>query len=91
MASHRSTVYYTGHVQGVGFRYTTHSIARNHEVTGYVRNLPDGRVELVVEGAPHETDTFLEAIRDRLTNHIRDERHDIGPATGEFTTFEIRH
>jgi acylphosphatase len=90
-ASHRSTVIYTGHVQGVGFRYTTHSIARNHEVTGYVRNLPDGRVELVVEGDRRETDAFLEAIRDRLGNHIRDERRDTGPATGEFTTFEIRH
>jgi acylphosphatase len=88
---HRSTVYYTGHVQGVGFRYTTHSIARNHEVTGYVRNLPDGRVELVAEGNRHQTDAFLKAIRDRLSNHIRDERNDIGPATGEFTTFEIRH
>ena len=90
-ALHRSTVYYTGHVQGVGFRYIAHSIARNHEVTGYVRNLPDGRVELVVEGDRKEIDTFLEAIRDRLGNHIRDERRDIGPATGEFTTFEIRH
>jgi acylphosphatase len=88
---HRSTVYYTGHVQGVGFRYTTHSIARNHEVTGYVRNLPDGRVELVVEGDRKETDAFLEAIRDQLGNHIRDERRDIGPTTGEFSTFQIRH
>ena len=88
---HRSTVYYTGHVQGVGFRYTTQSIARNHEVTGYVRNLPDGRVELVVEGDRRETDAFLEAICDRLGNHIRDERRDVGPATGEFKTFEIRH
>jgi acylphosphatase len=88
---HRHTVTYTGHVQGVGFRYTTHSIARDHEVTGYVRNLPDGRVELVVEGDRRETDTFLEAIRDRLGNHIRDECRDIGPATGEFSTFEIRH
>jgi acylphosphatase len=87
---HRYTVYYTGHVQGVGFRYAAHSIARGHEVTGYVRNLPDGRVELVVEGDRHEADTFLEAVRDRLANHIRDERRDIGPATGEFTTFEIR-
>ena len=90
-APQRSTVYYKGHVQGVGFRYTTHAIARGHNVTGYVRNLPDGRVELVVEGDRHETDTFLEAIRDRLANHIRDERRDIGPATGEFTTYEIRH
>lgn len=87
----RCTVYYSGQVQGVGFRYTAHSIARSHAVIGYVRNLPDGRVELVVEGNRHETNAFLEAIRDRLANHIRDERHDIGPATGEFTTFEIRH
>ena len=90
MPAHRHTVYYTGHVQGVGFRYTAHSIARSHDVTGYVRNLPDGRVELVAEGDRHEIDAFLEAIRDRLANHIRDERRDIGPATGEFTTFEIR-
>jgi acylphosphatase len=91
MPTQRHTIHYTGHVQGVGFRYTTHSIARNHEVTGYVRNLPDGRVELVAEGDRQEMNAFLEAIRDRLGNHIRDERHDIGPATGEFTTFEIRH
>jgi acylphosphatase len=90
-SSHRHTVTYTGHVQGVGFRYTTHSIARNHAVTGYVRNLPDGRVELVAEGTRQETDAFLKAIRARLDNHIRDERHDISPATGEFNSFEIRH
>ena len=89
--SHRHTVIYTGHVQGVGFRYTTHSIARSHNVTGYVRNLADGRVELVVEGDRHEIDAFLEAVRDRLGNHIRDERQDIGPATREFASFEIRH
>jgi acylphosphatase len=90
-AHNRHTVYYTGHVQGVGFRYTTHSIARNHQVTGYVRNLPDGRVELVAEGNRQEIDAFLEAIRDRLANHIRDERCDVGPATGEFSRFDIRH
>jgi acylphosphatase len=87
----RHTVYYTGHVQGVGFRYTAHSIARGHEVTGYVRNLPDGRVELVAEGERRETDAFLREVRDRLSNHIRDERRHVGPATGEFNTFEIRH
>jgi acylphosphatase len=88
---HRHTVLYTGHVQGVGFRYTAHLIARNHEVTGFVRNLPDGRVELVAEGTRQETDAFLSDVRDRLANHIRDERRDIGPATGEFNSFEIRH
>jgi acylphosphatase len=91
MASHRATVYYTGHVQGVGFRYTTNSIARGHDVTGYVRNLPDGRVELVAEGERPAIDGFLDEVREQMSNHIRDERTDVGPATGEFTHFEIRH
>jgi acylphosphatase len=90
-AQQRRTVYYSGHVQGVGFRYTTHSIARGHHVTGYVRNLPDGRVELVAEGAPREIDTFLEEVRERFGSFIRYERLDSGPATGEFSGFEIRH
>lgn len=90
-SSQRSTAYYTGHVQGVGFRYTAHSIARRHKVTGYVRNLPDGRVELVAEGQRRDSDAFLSEVRERLSNHIRDERCDISPATGEFSDFEIRH
>jgi acylphosphatase len=89
--THRSTVYYTGHVQGVGFRYTAHSIARNHEVTGFVRNLPDGRVELVAEGDRRAIDAFLQEVHDRLANHIRNERRDDAPGTGEFPTFQIRH
>ena len=47
-------IYYSGNVQGVGFRYTVKSIATGFEVTGAVRNLPDGRVELLAEGAPPE-------------------------------------
>jgi acylphosphatase len=87
----RCTVYYIGHVQGVGFRYTAHSIARGHQVTGFVRNLPDGRVELVAEGERREIDAFLREVKERLSNHIRDERRDISPATDEFSGFEIRH
>jgi acylphosphatase len=86
----RSTVYFSGHVQGVGFRYTTHSIARGYTVTGFVRNLPDRRVELVVEGEPSENKAFLGEVRERFSSQIRDERADEGPATGEFAAFEIR-
>lgn len=86
----RSTVYYSGHVQGVGFRYTTNSIARGYHVTGFVRNLPDRRVELVVEGQPHEVGAFLGDVRERFVSQIRDERSDDGPATGEFDQFKIR-
>jgi acylphosphatase len=87
----RHTVYYSGHVQGVGFRYTARSIARGYDVAGFVRNLADGRVELVVEGTAHQIDAFLREVRDRFFNQIRDERSDVQPATGEFTGFDIRH
>jgi acylphosphatase len=89
--SHRVTVRYSGHVQGVGFRYTTNSIAHSYDVTGYVRNLSDGRVELVAEGDPRAIDTFLSDVSERLGDHIRDERRDTSPATGEYAAFEIRH
>ncbi len=52
-----------GHVQGVGFRYSTLDVARQFRVTGYVMNLPDGAVELVAEGAPSEVAAFLAALR----------------------------
>src|SRR5262245_51276190 len=46
----RRTVYYTGHVQGVGFRYTARAAAQSCDVVGFVRNLDDGRVQIVAEG-----------------------------------------
>ena len=67
-ATHRCTAYYSGHVQGVGFRYTTLSIARGYNVAGFVQNLPDGRVELVAEGEKHEIDAFLREVRERFLN-----------------------
>jgi acylphosphatase len=89
--SQRTTVHYAGRVQGVGFRYTARSIARGYEVTGYVCNLPDGRVELVAEGEKHQLDAFLAEVRDRFFNGIRDERRDTRAATGEFSGFQIHH
>lgn len=86
----RTTVYYAGRVQGVGFRHTTNSIARRHDVTGYVRNLPDGRVEVVAEGDRAEIDAFLAEVREYFASHIRREARDAQPATGEFARFEIR-
>jgi acylphosphatase len=87
----RKTVRFGGHVQGVGFRYTTQSIARGCGVTGYVRNLPDGRVELVAEGEPSELKAFLTEIHDQLGCHIRSQHIDTQAASGEFAAFEIRH
>jgi acylphosphatase len=60
----RVQVVYAGHVQGVGFRFTVRALAPGFEVTGTVRNLPDGRVELVAEGDRAELEAFQEAIRE---------------------------
>lgn len=64
-------VFYEGRVQGVGFRYTARRIAAGFDVAGYVRNLADGRVEMVASGDDEEVDGFLEALRDsELAGHI---------------------
>lgn len=86
----RREIIFSGNVQGVGFRYSTHSIAANHQVSGYVRNQPSGSVQVKVEGSPSELDRFQTEIADRLSSHIRSVHTDSRPATGEFATFEIR-
>jgi len=83
-------VVYSGHVQGVGFRYTTKTVATGFDLTGIVRNLPDGRVQLVAEGSPQELEAFRAALRDAgLAGFIRDEKLDWADATNEFRGFEI--
>jgi acylphosphatase len=83
-------VFYSGRVQGVGFRYTAKTTVMGFEVTGVVRNLPDGRVELIAEGDRPELEAFREAIRDSgLGGFIRDEQVQWQTATGEFKGFEI--
>ena len=84
------TVIYSGHVQGVGFRYTTKTVATGFEITGTVRNLPDGRVELVAEGHHAELEAFRTAILDAgLAGLIRDEQVTWADAKNEFRGFEI--
>src|ERR1051326_7178509 len=63
---HRNTCYFTGRVQGVGFRYTVQNLALRYNVLGYVRNLPDGRVELVMEGPDDQTEDLLDEIKPKV-------------------------
>ena len=86
----RREVYYQGRVQGVGFRYTTRRIASRLAVTGYVKNLPDGRVLLVAQGQPGELDRLQAAVRAELGNYIADVGQSVGPAIGEFSGFDVR-
>lgn len=86
----RREVVYRGHVQGVGFRFTVRSLAFQFRVTGYVANLPDGGVRLIVEGESGETDRFLAAISAEMGDFIRETTVEESPAQGEFQGFEIR-
>lgn len=84
-----SEVFYTGHVQGVGFRYATLQVAKEFDVTGEVKNLPDGRVYLCVEGARREVESFRQELEDRMKPFIRSiEVHD-GTRAPLYRTFSI--
>ena len=90
-AGHRRQCYFTGRVQGVGFRYTVKNVALQHNISGYVRNLPDGRVELVMEGPDDEMDQVVDAVNSRMEEFIKKVDLNTLPATGEFEHFQIRH
>jgi acylphosphatase len=87
----RRRVHFSGRVQGVGFRYTCHDLARGFAVGGYVRNLRDGRVEVVAEAEESELDDFLAAIRMEMHRYITDVTTEtLTPGSDQFTEFSIR-
>lgn len=86
----RRRVTYRGHVQGVGFRATTRQRAALYEVTGWVRNEPDGTVMLEVQGTQPEIERFLWDVRDRLSGHIQKEEGVTVPVVADEQEFEIR-
>jgi acylphosphatase len=88
---HRRLCHFNGRVQGVGFRYTVKNIAMQYNVAGYVKNLPDGRVELVMEGPDQEMEHLLEDVNRKMNCYIQQVNQSVIPATGEFAHFAIRH
>ena len=74
----------------MGFRYTVRSLASRLAVTGFVKNLSDGRVQLVVEGSPAEIQLLLNQIRTDMGRYVRDVDEQIRPATGRFKSFNVR-
>ncbi|MCA9254410.1 MAG: acylphosphatase [Phycisphaerales bacterium] len=85
------TVLFEGRVQGVGFRYTTCEIAQSYDVTGYVKNLPDGRVEMVAEGAAEELDRFQAEVARVMERNIRKSTVIEGEGAGSHAGFRIRY
>ncbi len=83
-------IFYSGTVQGVGFRYTVKRLAADLKLKGWVRNSNDGRVEMAVEGEQKTVDELLKRIDERYEGCIRDKRMNWGSPREEFQDFEIR-
>lgn len=84
-------IIYKGRVQGVGFRYTCYHLAGNHEVTGFVKNLPDGSVELFAQGPADEVTSFLQAIEDYFGSNIRESTSNEQPMNPRYHDFGIAY
>lgn len=84
------TVFFTGRVQGVGFRYTALQVAKEFEVAGWVANLTDGRVQLEVEGRVDEVTAFVAAVEERMHGHVRKVERSGGLRPAQFSGFVIK-
>ena len=83
-------IIFKGQIQGVGFRFTMQRIALNLGITGWVKNLTNGDVEVIAEGDREIIDNFLNKIRDYFKRYIIDEEINMIETAGEFSDFEIR-
>jgi acylphosphatase len=90
MPLEQRVLHFSGTVQGVGFRYTAVRVARNFEVTGYIRNLPDGRVQCVLEGERDQIDGFIAELRIRMADYPHEVRQQTLPYSGAFDSFGVR-
>ncbi len=85
----RAHVYYSGNVQGIGFRFMAVDLATKHKVVGWVKNIPDDRVELIAEGKESAVLNFLAEIRRVLSRYIGEVKFNWEPATSQFKDFSI--
>jgi acylphosphatase len=85
----RLEAHFTGRVQGVGFRYMSRQIAMGYEVTGQVRNLPDGRVHLTAEGTEPEVRDFVRELKSQMNHFIKETREEVLSGPAQFRDFQI--
>lgn len=83
-------IFYSGSVQGVGFRYTTEDLALNFKICGWVRNLPGGGVEILAEAEKEGLDDFIQALEKTMANYIHHREITWLEAKNEFKDFQIK-
>ncbi len=82
--------FFSGRVQRVGFRFTAERMARRLPITGFVKNLPGGRVEIAAEGDEKTLQDFLQEIQQAFGDQIRRTDIEWGEPTGEYEGFGIK-
>jgi len=85
----RAYIFYSGRVQGVGFRYTVQRYALELDLTGWVKNLPDGRVEALIEGAKEKIVRLCNAVEGNFSGYIQDKKIDFHEGQNIFDDFKI--
>ncbi len=87
----RLHIYFSGRVQGVGFRYTCVQQSRHHAVTGWVKNLDNGSVEMIVEGESSELEAYVKSVSEATHGRVADVQTTKSVATGEFSCMSVVH
>jgi acylphosphatase len=82
-------IIFTGYVQGVGFRFTAHRIATRHGLTGWVKNLPDGTVEVLVQGPPDDIENCLTDLKELFAGYLKETKIQEIPPAPQHTDFRI--
>ena len=82
-------IIFTGRVQGVGFRFTAYDIAHRHQLTGFVRNLWDGTVEMLAQGPTEDIDNCIRDIKESFAGYVRDTRIEEIPPDPKYKDFKI--
>ena len=84
-------IFFSGRVQGVGFRFTSRQVAQRYDVSGWVKNLSNGSVEMTVEGASDQLRKYINDVSESTHGYVADVQVTKSVATGEFSDMEIRH
>jgi acylphosphatase len=82
-------IIFLGRVQGVGFRYTSYNISRRYQLTGYVKNLPDGTVEMTAQGPEDDVSSCIRDIKEYFGKYIREVKIEEIPINTQYTDFKI--
>jgi acylphosphatase len=82
-------IIFIGRVQGIGFRFTAFNIANRYQLTGIVRNLMDGSVEMIAQGLSEDIDNCIQDIKESFADYIRETKIEVIPLNPQYTDFKI--